>query len=145
MQLVDLTQHLIVVGGTHVSADLAAGKILGVHRDNDFNLVGQFSQHPHLVVGRETGQDTRSVHVVDQFSAELQIQLSAELAATAGNVSRLHLDVTITVKTDAVHASSEVANMRRAAHRGRSGAFAPSEFHCRYTGRGRMLRLAKAA
>ena len=64
------------------------------------------------------------MHVVDQFSAELQIQLAAELAATAGNVSRLHLDVTITVKTDAVHASSEVAEIEEAVRAGRAGAVA---------------------
>ena len=62
------------------------------------------------------------MHVVDQLAAELQIQLAAEFTASLGNVSRLHLDVLITVKTDAVHASSEVAEIKEAVRAGRSGA-----------------------
>ena len=109
-ELIDLAQNLVVVGGSHVGADLAAREVLGVNGDDDLDLVSQFAQHTNLVVGRKTGQNTRRVHVVDQLAAELQIQLSAEFASSLGDVSRLHLDVLITIKTDAVHASSEVAD-----------------------------------
>ena len=117
-ELVNLAQNLVVVGGSHVGADLAAREVLGVDGDDDLDLVGQFSQHAHLVVGRETGQNTRGVHVVDQFATELQIQLSAEFASSLGDVSRLHLDVLITIKTDAMHASSEVAEIKGPSVRG---------------------------
>ena len=133
-ELVDLTQNLVVVGGSHVGADLAAREILGVDGYDDLDFVGQFAQHTHLVVGRETGQNTRGMHVVDQLAAELQIQLAAEFTASLGNVPRLHLDVLITVKTDAVHASSEVAEIKEAVRAGRSGAVTLSGFHCRHAG-----------
>ena len=110
-ELVDLAQNLVIIGGAHVGADLAAREILGVDGDDDLHLIGQLTQHTYLVVGREAGQDARGMHVVDQLAAELQIQLAAELASSLRNVSRLHLDVLITVKTDAVHASSEVAEI----------------------------------
>ena len=108
-ELVNLTQDLVVVGGAHVGAHLAPSKILGVDGDDDLDLVGQLAQHAHLVVGGETGQDARGVHVVNQLAAELQVELPAELTAPLGDMARLHLDVTITIKTDAVHASSEFA------------------------------------
>ena len=131
-EFVDLTQNLVVVGGSHVGADLAAREVLGVNSDDDLDLVRQFAQHTHLVIGRETGQNARGVHVIDQLATELQIQLAAEFASSLGNVSRLHLNVLITIKTDAVHASSEVAEMLGAVRAGRSGAVTLSGFHCRH-------------
>ena len=130
-ELVDLAQDLVVVCGAHVGAHLAAREVLGVDGDDDLDLVGQFAQHTHLVVGGKSGQDTRGVHVVDQLAAKLEVELAAEFAASLGDVSRLHLDVLITVKTDAVHASSEVAEIEEAVRAGRAGAVAPSGFHCK--------------
>ena len=133
-ELVDLAQNLVVVGGSHVCADLAAREILGINGDDDLHFVGQFAQHAHLVIGRKTRKDARGVHVVDQLAAKLQVELAAEFAASLGDVPRLHLDVLITVKTDAVHASSEVAEIEEAVRAGRAGAVAPSGFHCKADG-----------
>ncbi len=46
-ELVDLAQNLVIIGGAHVGADLAAREILGVDGDDDLHLIGQLAQHTY--------------------------------------------------------------------------------------------------
>ena len=83
-----------------------AGKILGTDDDNDFDFFSQMAEHDDLIVGGESGKDSRGMHVVDEFPAELQVELPTKLTAPLGDMFGLELNVLLTVETDFMHVSS---------------------------------------
>ena len=78
-------------------------EVLGIHGDDDFDVVSKFLQHDDLVIRGEAGQHARCVHIVDEFAAELQVELSTEVSAPLGDVLRLESQVGVAVKSDTVH------------------------------------------
>ena len=62
-----------------IRADLVLLDISGADGDHDLGLIGQLKKHPQFAVGGESGEDSGSVVVVKQLSAELQIKLVSKL------------------------------------------------------------------
>ena len=98
---VDVPQHLVLVAGAQVGADLVAGQVPGGDGHDDLDLVRQGGQHDDLVVGGEAGEDPGGVHVVDELAAELQVELAAELSAALGDPLGLHAQVLVTIESNA--------------------------------------------
>ena len=94
-------QHVLVVGDAQVSADLALLDVVGVDGDDDLHLVGKAFEHADLGVGLEPGQHARGMVVVEQLSAEFQIELAAELVDAVADVLCLKRDVLVVVESDA--------------------------------------------
>lgn len=94
-------QHVLVVGDAQVSADLALLDVVGVDGDDDLHLVGQALEHADLGVGLEPGQHARGMVVVEQLSAEFQIELAAELIDAVADMLGLKRDVLVVVEPDA--------------------------------------------
>ena len=104
-------QHIVVVGDAQVSAALVLFNVVRVDDDDDFHLTAKGAQHAHLAVRREAGKHARGVIVVKQLSAELEIQLPAELGNAPADAFGLKLDILVVVKTDAGHGHLSVSRL----------------------------------
>ena len=102
---VDQAQRVVVIGDAEVAAALAALDVVGRDGDDDLRLVAHLHEHAHLAVGGKARQHARRVVVVEEFAAELQIQLAAELTDALADLFRLHPEVFIVVKADCLHRS----------------------------------------
>ena len=71
-------------------ADLVFLNVCRIDGNDDLSLVCQLQKHVQLAVRRKAWQDTGSVIIVEQLSAELQVQLVSELADPLADVFRLH-------------------------------------------------------
>ncbi|MBO7631823.1 MAG: DUF1846 family protein [Lachnospiraceae bacterium] len=60
-------------------------------------------KHPDRTVRLKPRKYARRVEVVEQFAAELQIELAAELRNPLFNPRGLHFQIFVVVKTDAIH------------------------------------------
>ena len=100
---VDQAQRVVVIGDAEVAAALAALDVVGRDGDDDLCLVAHLHKHAHLAVGGKARQHARRVVVVEEFAAELQIQLAAELTDAFADLFRLHPEVFIVVKADCLH------------------------------------------
>ena len=98
---VQQAQHVLVVGDAQVSAHLVLLDVVGVDGDDDLNVGGHLLQHADLAVGLETRKHARGVVVVEQLSAEFQVQLAAELADSLANMLGLQCQVLVVIETDA--------------------------------------------
>ena len=96
---VDEAQNIEVVGDAVVAAHLVADDVLRADDDDDLGLILQLQQHLQLRVRLETGQHAGGVVVIEQLSAEFQIQLVVELRDPLADVLRLHLKVFVVVKS----------------------------------------------
>ena len=92
-------QHVLIVGDAQVAAHLVLLDVDG--RDDDDNLrgVGQLLQHAQLRVGLESREHTACVVVVEELSAQFEIELSGEFGNTFLDVLRLYAAVLLVVKT----------------------------------------------
>ncbi len=104
-ETVDEPQHVRFVGDAEVGTLLLAGDVLCADDDDDLDVVSHRLEHVDLVVGRESWQDSGGVHVVEQLASELQVELSAELRSTGGNVFRLQFQILRSIKPG-THAGS---------------------------------------
>lgn len=109
---VDVAQHVVLVGDPEIGADLVAEEILGVDHHHDLHLVGEAGQHHDLVVRGETRQYTGGVHVVDELSPELQIELAPELPSPGFDAFPLESQVFFPVESNFVHCSPFVCDCR---------------------------------
>ena len=75
-------QHIRIIGNAKVSSDLVLLNITCTDNKHNFRLVLQLHQHIDFAVRFKAGQNTRCMVIIKQFSAEFQIELSAELADT---------------------------------------------------------------
>ena len=98
---VQQAQHVLVVGDAQVAAYLVLLDVVSVDGDDDLNVGGHLLQHADLAVGLETRKHARGVVVVEQLSAEFQVQLSAELADSLANMLGLQCQVLVVIETDA--------------------------------------------
>ena len=100
---VDQAQAVVIIGDAEVAAHLVLFNVVRVDRDDDLRVVAQLLKHADLAVGLEAGQHARSVKVVEELAAELQVQLAAELADALADVRGLHGKVFVVIKTDLSH------------------------------------------
>ena len=100
---VNQAQAVVIIGDAEVAAHLVLFNIVRVDRDDDLRVVAQLLKHADLAVGLEAGQHARSVKVVEELAAELQVQLAAELADALADVRGLHGKVFVVIKTDLSH------------------------------------------
>ena len=68
---IDVAEDVIFVGDSQVFTHLAALEVQCVNGDDNFGLFSKLGQHDDLVVGGESGEHAGSVHIVDEFPAEL--------------------------------------------------------------------------
>ena len=100
LELVAQAQHIDVIGNPQVAVYLILFDIHCADDDDDFGAVRQLHQHLQLRVGSEAGQYPGSVIVVEELSAEFQIELVPKLDNTLLDVFRLRFQVFVIVKTN---------------------------------------------
>ena len=100
---IDQADHIQIVGYAQIPTDLVLLNIRSVDGDDHFHLVFQLQQHPQLAVRLKAGKHAGCVIIVIQFSAKLQIELSAELGNPLPDVAGLHLQVLIIIKCPLHH------------------------------------------
>ena len=139
LERVDQAQRVIVIGDAEVAAALAALDVVGRDGDDDLRLVAHLHKHAHFAVGGKARQHARRVVVVEEFAAELQIQLAAELTDALADLFRLHPEVFIVVKADCLHRCSspllhaikQTFILQHSAHSGNGKIPNPVKFYCR--------------
>ena len=82
---VDKPQHVEVVGNAEVAAYLVLFESFRADDNDDFRLFLEVKQHFELAVGLKSRQNSRSVIVVEQLAAKLEVQLAAELVDALAN------------------------------------------------------------
>ena len=80
LELGSKTKDVLVIGNADISTHLVFYDIFGTDDNHQLRQIAQLHQHLKLAVRRESGQHTRSVQVIKQFSPEFQIQFVAELS-----------------------------------------------------------------
>ena len=78
-QLIDLPQNVGTVGNAEIGADFVAFQICRADDEDDLRLIFEGQEHFAFGVRLESRQNARGVHIVEQFSAEFEIQLIVEL------------------------------------------------------------------
>ena len=77
----DKAQDLGLVGNHVVGADFGVLDGISINTENNFGIVFEFLEEPNFEVGEESWERTRSVLVVDELAAKLQIELVEHLDA----------------------------------------------------------------
>ena len=90
--LVDETEHLVVVGRARVGAMLPVLDVPGIDADDEFDAVLELLEHADLDVGIESGQHTRRVQILEELAAHFDVEL-AEALRPADDLRALLLDV----------------------------------------------------
>ena len=103
---VDKAQRVVVVGDAQIAPALGALYVVGGDGDDDLGHILHFQQHTYLAVRMKARQHTGGVKVVEQLSAEFQIQLAAEFVYAIPYVLGLQLNVLLVVKAQCVHTFS---------------------------------------
>ena len=93
-------KDVLAVGDADVRAPLALLDVVGVEGEQHLGVVGELVEHAGLGVGREAGEHAAGVVVIEELSAELEVELAPELVDALANVRGLHLDVLVVVKAD---------------------------------------------
>ena len=99
----DDDERNVTLTDAEVAAHLVLFNVVRVDRDDDLCVVAQLLKHADLAVRLEAGQHARSVKVIEELAAELQVQLAAELADALADVRGLHGKVFVVIKTDLSH------------------------------------------
>ena len=102
---IEQAQHVFVVGDAQIAAHLVFLDVVRVDCDDDFHVVGELLEHANFAVGLKAWQNAARVVVVEELSAELEVQLSTELADALTNMLRLQGNIFVIVETDAHKAS----------------------------------------
>ena len=99
VQVVDGAHGVGVVGDAEIGAHFTLFDVPGENADDDVDLVLELLQQLDFRVGVETGKDARGVEIADQFAAELQIELVAELGGPFQNRVGLFFQILLAVET----------------------------------------------
>ncbi|MPM53668.1 hypothetical protein SDC9_100437 [bioreactor metagenome] len=86
---VDEAKNVGVVRDAEVTAELAFHNIRCVDSDDNFSFIAHCFQEANFTVRFKTRQHPRCVIVVEEFSAELKVELVVETADALKNVFRL--------------------------------------------------------
>ena len=99
-ELVDQTEYITVVGDAEVTADFVFLNIGCGNRHYDLSLVGELHQHAQFGVRCKARKNAGCVEIVEQLSAEFQIQLVVKLVDAVADMLRLHFQVLLIVKSN---------------------------------------------
>ena len=90
LENVHQAQDILIVSDAQVAAYLAFLDVVGVNRNDDLHIVAHAGEHADLGVGGEAGKNAGRMVVVEELSAELKVELSAELGDAFLDVLGLH-------------------------------------------------------
>ena len=99
-ELVDQTEHVTVIGDAEVAADFVFLNIGCGNRHYDLSLVGELHQHAQFGIRCKARKNAGCVEIVEQLSAEFQIQLVVKLVDAVADMLRLHFQVLLIVKSN---------------------------------------------
>ena len=99
-ELVDQTEHVAVIGDAEVTADFVFLNIGCGNCHYNLCLVGELHQHAQFRVRCKARQNAGCVEIVEQLSAEFQIQLVVKLVDAVADVLGLHFQVFFIVKSN---------------------------------------------
>ena len=77
---IEQSDNVHVVCDPQISPDLVLFDVVRVDNDNDLSIVLELKEHLQLTVRLKSRQYTGSVIVVEELSAELKVELVAELS-----------------------------------------------------------------
>ena len=92
-------QHFQVIGNAEILSRLVGHDIPGINTDNDLRLVLHLLQKLDLGVFIKPRQHAHGMFVLHQFASEFQIQFVVKVADTLTDVSRLHFQILVVVKS----------------------------------------------
>ena len=92
-QLIDLAQNVGTVGNTEIGADFIAFQVRRADDEDNFRLLLERAQNFALRVADEPGEHAAGVHIVEQLSAEFEVQLIVELFDSLQNLFALQFYV----------------------------------------------------
>ena len=98
-ELIAQTQHIFVVSNAKVSTHLFLLDVFSANHNHNLKTVTQLLEHAQLAVRLKAWKHTRSMVVVKQLAAQLQIQLAIKLSNALTDVLRLNLEVFLVVKS----------------------------------------------
>ena len=99
-ELVDQTEHVAVIGDAEVTADFVFLNIGCGNCHYNLCLVGELHQHAQFGVRCKARKNAGCVEIVEQLSAEFQIQLVVKLVDAVADVLGLHFQVFLIVKSN---------------------------------------------
>ena len=99
-ELVDQTEHVAVIGDAEVTADFVFLNIGCGNCHYNLCLIGKLHQHAQFRVRCKARQNAGCVEIVEQLSAEFQIQLVVKLVDAVADVLGLHFQVFFIVKSN---------------------------------------------
>ena len=102
-EYIDQPDHIPVIGNAQVPPDLVLFNVVGIDDNDHLHLFLQLQKHPQLAVRLEARQNTGSMVVIIELTAEFQIQLAAEFGDPLPDVGRLGLQVFFIIECDCRH------------------------------------------
>ena len=99
-ELINQTEHVAVIGDAEVAADFVFLNIGCGNRHYDLSLVGELHQHAQFGIRCKARKNAGCVEIVEQLSAEFQIQLVVKLVDAVADMLRLHFQVLLIVKSN---------------------------------------------
>ena len=103
---IDQAEHFLVVCDAEVTSSFILLDRIRIDRDNDLDFILQLHEHLDFAVRLKARKNTGGVVIVEEFSAEFQIQLTAEFSDTVTDLLRLHLHVLFIAKAYFKHTFS---------------------------------------
>lgn len=100
-EMFDEAQKFGFVADAVVSADFLLFDVEGADAEDDFEFVFELDEGFDFAAGVEAGEDARGVEVVEDFAAEFEVELVAEIADYFVDAGGLELDVAVVI--EAVH------------------------------------------
>ena len=104
--IINQTQNFHVIADAEICADFGFFNIARRNGENNFCLLAHFVKQTNLAVGVKARKHARCVVVVKQFSAKLQIELTAPLRNALLNVLCLLFNIQVVVESQLNHKPS---------------------------------------
>ena len=97
-ELVAEAEDVHVIGDAEVRPDLVLLDIHGADDDDDLGVILHLHEHLELAVRFEARKDAAGVVIVEEFAAELHVELVAESGDAVLDVLRLDLEILCVVE-----------------------------------------------
>ena len=99
-ELINQTEHVAVIGDAEVAADFVFLNIACGNCHYNLCLVGELHQHAQFSIRCKARKNAGCVEIIEQLSAEFQIQLVVKLVDAVADMLRLHFQVLLIVKSN---------------------------------------------
>ena len=103
LENIDKANDVRVVGNSKVAAVLILHDIVCVNDDKNFRNRAELQQHFDFTVGLKTGQNAGRVVVVEELTAEFEVELVAERVDAFLDFFRLQRQILLVIEPDFVH------------------------------------------